>query len=366
MQVRSNSPVRHAPAKPAAESAAPANVARSPSSSPPPGPAPTSPSAHSVKSEFGGQSPRTSSPPSRAPSPQEHAALNARTSSVGYGGSSKASSPASPTVPPWGVRPDIKDFALDVAKENPGTRLTHFTAQGNHHGTNGGVCNAMTGEWIKHGAQSSSMEQASAAFAHTLHHDMDGLIGKQAQFEGRMGELKNQQKLNKAEVEQNMKDLEELTPFLNAREAGKLKPKRALQVNQWEAELEGRMQATQQKISATDAKIAQVEKQEAANLGGGLSHTRTAEHKTITDNFAHDLDAATQKPGFYALHVHSNSGGPGHVMGIQVGEHGCKFMDPNTGEFVMKDRKAMLNVVTDHVGSMYVNRHDRFSVDHFN
>ncbi|MCY1078032.1 YopT-type cysteine protease domain-containing protein [Archangium lansingense] len=250
-------------------------------------------------------------------------------------------------------------------KENEGTRLTQFTAQGSCPGTNGGVCNAMTGEWIKHGAQNSSMDQASAAFTQTLHHDMQGLIVKQAQFEDRLRPLKNELQQNKAEADQHTQDLKDLTPFIQQMEAGQLSPSRNRQVMKWAADLESRMNATQQKISDTGARIAQIEKQEAANLGGGLSHTRMLDTELIKGDFVHVLDSATQRPGFYALHMHSNSGGSGHVMGIEVGPKGCKFMDPNTGEFVLKDRKAMLNVVTDHVASLYMDLNDRFSVDHF-
>jgi hypothetical protein len=361
-RVKSNSPVRYGTARPA-ESTAPAYVSRSPQPYPTQGQAPAS--GHSSSSQYGGQGPRTSSPSTRAPSPQEHAAYNARTGTVGYGRSSRTPSPSSPPVPPWGIREDIKRFSLDVAKDNEGTQVTQFTAQGSCPGTNGGVCNAMTGEWIKHGAQNPSMQQASAAFGQTLHYNMPGLIEKQAQFEGRLGFLKSEQRQHKAEMSEQQKDLHDLTPFIQDMEAGRLSPRKARQVNSWVADLESRMNTTSHNIAETGARIAHAEKQEAASLGGGLPHTRTADNQRITEDFAHDLDRATQRPGFYALHMHANDGGSGHVMGMEVGAQGCKFMDPNTGEFATRDRKAMLNVAVDHVGTLYMNRNDRFSVDHF-
>lgn len=366
--VKNNAHVHYTVTKPAAQSTTPANVARTPQAAPPPGPTPTS--GHSSTSGFGGRSPPTSHDSTRTPSPQEHATLNARTGSLGYGGRTSRSPspppPPSPTVPPWGVRPDIQTFAQAAVTGNPGTQLTHMVAQGSHPGTNGGVCHAMTTAWIAHGAQSSSMEQASSAFAQTIHQGMNGLIGKQAQVEAQLNPLKAELKQNNAEHAQALKDLQDLTPFLNKRDEGKLSPKRAAQVNTWEAELDTRLGTINGKIQQTKAKLVQTEMDVAAQIGGGLPHTRTADMQPISRSFVRDLDRATQQPGFYALHLPPKGPGEGHVVGIQVGKDGsCKFMDPNTGEFVTKDRKGMLNVAADHISSMYMNRADHFSVDRF-
>ncbi|WP_081713932.1 YopT-type cysteine protease domain-containing protein [Cystobacter fuscus] len=364
--IRNKSPGRYAPARQSGQSHVPANVTRSPQSYPTQGPAPTSTPGYPEQSQYAGRSSRTSpSSHHQTPSPQEQAAYSARTGTVGYGRASRTPSPPPPAVPPWGVKPNIQQFCADVAKENKGTRLTQFTAQGSCPGTNGGVCNAMTEEWIKQGARNSSMDQASAAFTQSLHHGMPQLIDRQERFNGRMDALRNEMLQNKAESEQHMQDLQELTPHIQAMQAGRLSPKKANQVRKWVDQLESDMQATQQKVANTGARLAEAEKNEAARLGGRLPHTQMVSNKNITHDFAHDLDAATQRPGFYSLSVHSKDGGPGHVMGIEVGPHGCKFMDPNTGEFVMKDRKAMLNVATDHIASLYMNSNDRFSVSHF-
>jgi hypothetical protein len=304
----------------------------------------------------------------RSPSPQEHAAYNARTGSVGYGRGPRTPSPVqAPAVRPWGPSARIQNLCqeiLDLNQDsNAPVRLTQYTDQASCPGTNGGICNAMTGAWIRLGAQSQSMAEASAAFGHALDTNVDAMKQSQQAFEARIGDLRSRQREVANESIELRQEWKELEPYI--KKAHRMTPASRKQLEAEVEDLEQRMTSNLSDLNEVSTEIQRVSEQEMRRLGGGLACKKVVEDHPFSDeNLAHDLNKYIQEPGYYALHV-SLPDGPGHVMGVHVGRDGrFRFMDPNTGEFAMSHRSDMLNVVATNVAGCY-SKSTSFSLQHF-
>jgi hypothetical protein len=220
----------------------------------------------------------------------------------------------------------------------------------------------MTGEWIKIGGQSHSMNSASRTFGQALDHNIGGLIQNQRVYEGRLDVLKSEQRKLQNTSYDLQDELKSLEPYLA--KAHRLKPQSRAELMADVEDLENRMLSNGEDLKAMSRQIEHAAKREMEALGGGLpSRSVVKAYPFSVEDLAFDLNDHIKEDGFYALHVHS-ANGPGHVMGIQVKPEGCKFMDPNTGEFAMTNRKDMLNLVGTAVAGGYPNS-TSFSLDHF-
>ncbi|MET0405793.1 MAG: hypothetical protein ABW123_25455 [Cystobacter sp.] len=225
----------------------------------------------------------------------------------------------------------------------------------------------MTAEWIKLGAQSQSMSGASASFAHALDTNVDGMKRKQEAFEARIGELKAQVRPRQNAIMDVMSSLqreyEDLEPYI--KKARKMTPESRQRLTNDVMDIDRRRAQCERDLQAISTDIESMAHRETARLGAGLRCRPVVDgHPFAIESLAQDLYSRIEQPGFYALHV-SLPDGVGHVMGVQVGEDGrCKFMDPNTGEFGMSNRKDLINLVATAVAGGY-SRSTSFSIQHF-
>ncbi|MFY0574279.1 YopT-type cysteine protease domain-containing protein [Cystobacter fuscus] len=72
----------------------------------------------------------------------------------------------------------------------------------------------------------------------------------------------------------------------------------------------------------------------------------------------------TEQPGFYRIALRGD--GRSHAMGVQnLGNGEFKFMDPNSGEFHLRDEFALKQVVTQNARRMgYANDASSFEIQH--